>query len=43
MNIRPKPEQIRPYGSESVGFIFEKQLDLKPYHYAILLRKPSQR
>ena len=38
MTIRPKPEQIRHW-AESVGFIFERQLDLKPYHYALLLRK----
>ncbi len=38
MNIRPKPDQIRKW-AESVGFIFEKQFDLKPYHYALLLRK----
>jgi len=38
MNIRSKPEQIRMW-AESVGFIFEKQLDLKPYHYGLVLRK----
>jgi len=38
INIRPKPEQIRKW-AESVGFIFETQFDLKPYHYALLLRK----
>ncbi len=38
MNIRPKPEQIRQW-AESVGFMFEKQLDFKPYHYAIILSK----
>jgi ubiquinone/menaquinone biosynthesis C-methylase UbiE len=38
MNIRPKPEQIRNW-AESVGFVFEKQLDLKPYHYALVLTK----
>jgi len=36
--IRPKPEQSRQW-AESVGFIFEQQFDLKPYHYALLLRK----
>ncbi len=41
MNIRPKPEQIRNW-AESVGFVFEKQLDLKPYHYGLVLtRRPS--
>lgn len=38
MNIRPKPEQCRQW-AESVGFIFERQFNLKPYHYALLLRK----
>jgi SAM-dependent methyltransferase len=38
MNIRPRPEQIRHW-AESVGFIFEKQFDLKPYHYGLILRK----
>ena len=40
MEIRPKPEQCRQW-AESVGFIFEKQVDLKPYHYGIVLRKES--
>lgn len=38
MNIRPKPEQIRNW-AESAGFVFEKKLDLKPYHYALVLSK----
>ncbi len=38
MSIRPKPEQVRKW-AESVGFVFERQLDLKPYHYALLLTK----
>lgn len=38
MNIRPKPEQCRLW-AESAEFIFERKFDLKPYHYAILLRK----
>ena len=38
MDIRPKPEQCRQW-AESVGFIFEKQADLKPYHYGVVLRK----
>ena len=38
MKIRPKPEQVRKW-AESVGFSFEQQLDLKPYHYAVILRK----
>jgi len=41
MNIRPKPEQIIQW-AESVGFIFERQSDLKPYHYAIIVRKLSK-
>jgi SAM-dependent methyltransferase len=36
--IRPNPEQSRGW-AESVGFIFEQQLDLKPYHYGLLLRR----
>lgn len=40
MEMRPKPEQCRKW-AESVGFIFEKQVDLKPYHYGIVLRKES--
>jgi ubiquinone/menaquinone biosynthesis C-methylase UbiE len=38
MNIRPRPEQCKGW-AESVGFIFEKRLDLKPYHYGLVLRK----
>ena len=38
LNIRPKPEQCRQW-AESIGFIFEQQVDLKPYHYGLLLRK----
>jgi ubiquinone/menaquinone biosynthesis C-methylase UbiE len=38
MDIRPRPEQLR-CGAESAGFIFEKSLDLKPYHYGLVLRK----
>lgn len=38
MDIRPKPEQCKGW-AESVGFIFEKRLDLKPYHYGLVLRK----
>ena len=39
MNLRPKPKQCRLW-AESVGFSYEKQLDLKPYHYGILMKKP---
>ena len=38
MNIRPKPEQCRLW-AESVGFIFEKKVILKPYHYGLVLKK----
>ncbi len=38
MAIRPRPEQLKSR-AESVGFIFEKRLDLKPYHYGLVLRK----
>ena len=38
MGIRPRPEQCKRW-AESVGFIFEKKLDLKPYHYGLVLRK----
>ncbi len=38
MNIRPRPEQLESR-AESVGFIFEKRLDLKPYHYGLILIK----
>jgi ubiquinone/menaquinone biosynthesis C-methylase UbiE len=42
MDIRPKPEHVRHW-AESVGFIFEQQLDLESYHYAMILRKPNQK
>lgn len=38
MDIRPRPEQCRRW-AESVGFIFERKFDLKPYHYGLVLRK----
>jgi SAM-dependent methyltransferase len=38
MDIRPRPEQLRCW-AESVGFIFEKRFDLKPYHYGLVLKK----
>jgi ubiquinone/menaquinone biosynthesis C-methylase UbiE len=38
MSIRPRPGQCRHW-AESVGFIFEQQFDLKPYHYGLVLRK----
>ena len=39
MDIRPKPGECRQW-ARSVGFIFEQQVDLKPYHYGLVLRKP---
>jgi SAM-dependent methyltransferase len=41
MKIRPKPEQIKQW-AESIGFNFEHQFDLKPYHYGLLFTKPKQ-
>ena len=38
MDIRPKPEQCRHW-AEFAGFHFEKQFDLKPYHYGIVMEK----
>jgi ubiquinone/menaquinone biosynthesis C-methylase UbiE len=38
MEIRPRPEQCRRW-AESIGFIFEKEFALKPYHYGLVLRK----
>jgi ubiquinone/menaquinone biosynthesis C-methylase UbiE len=38
MQIRPRPEQCRSW-AESAGFNFEQKLDLKPYHYGLVLRK----
>ena len=38
MDIRPKPEQCRRW-AESVGFNFVKRFDLKPCHYAIVMKK----
>ena len=42
MAIRPRPEQIRQW-AESVGFVLEKRLDLKPYHYGLVLEKQAQK
>jgi len=38
MDIRPRPEQCRHW-AEVAGFYFVKQLNLEPYHYAIVMRK----
>jgi len=38
IEIRPTPKQCRSW-AESAGFIFEKQFDLKPYHYGLVLMK----
>jgi ubiquinone/menaquinone biosynthesis C-methylase UbiE len=38
MELRSKPEQCRSW-AESVGFVFVKSVDLKPYHFGLLFRK----
>ena len=38
LEMRPKPEQCRKWAA-SVGFVFEKQFELKPYHYGLVLKK----
>ena len=38
MAIRPRPEQCRSW-AESVGFVFEREFDLKSYHYGLVLKK----
>jgi len=38
ISIRPKPEQCRIW-AESVGFVFEQKVDLKPHHYGMVLKK----
>ena len=38
MAIRPRPGQCRRW-AESVGFVFEQEFDLKPYHYGLVLKK----
>ncbi|HJX23995.1 MAG TPA: class I SAM-dependent methyltransferase [Candidatus Bathyarchaeia archaeon] len=38
MNIRPRSTQCRHW-AESVGFDFEKEIDLRPYHFGIVMRK----
>ena len=38
MEIRLKPEQILQIGGQ-IGLALEKQLDLKPYHYGLMMRK----
>ncbi len=38
MAIRPRPEQSRLW-AESVGFVFVQMLDLKPFHYGLILKK----
>ncbi len=38
MDIRPRPEQCIRW-AKSVGFIFEKRFELKPFHYGLVLRK----
>ena len=38
MKILPTPEQCVRW-ADSVGFRFEKQFDLKPYHFGIVMKK----
>jgi SAM-dependent methyltransferase len=38
LDIRPRPEQVRGW-AEAAGFRFEKEVDLKPYHYGFVMRK----
>ena len=38
MDIRPRPEQIILW-AKSVGFTLKQRLNLKPYHYALLMIK----
>ena len=38
LEMRPKPEKCRKW-AESIGFVFVKQFDLKPYHYGMVLKK----
>ena len=38
LDIKPRPEDCRRW-AESVGFSFEQEFDLKPYHFGIVMRK----
>ena len=38
MDIRPNPDKIREWAAD-VGLYFEKQVDLKPYHYGLVFHK----
>jgi SAM-dependent methyltransferase len=38
LDIKPKPEDCKRWG-ESVGFSFEQEFDLKPYHFGIVMKK----
>jgi hypothetical protein len=38
LDIKPSPEDCRRW-AESVGFIFEQEFDLKPYHFGVVMRK----
>ncbi|MEW6654755.1 MAG: class I SAM-dependent methyltransferase [Bacteroidota bacterium] len=42
MEIRPKPEQCTKWAVE-VGFKFESEYDLKPYHYGLVFSKPNRK
>jgi SAM-dependent methyltransferase len=39
-NIKPRAEDCRRW-AESVGFGFEQEFALKPYHFGIVMRKPG--
>ncbi len=38
LDMRSKPEECRVW-AKSVGFVLMKSIDLKPYHFGLLLRK----
>jgi len=38
LHIKPRPKDCRRW-AESVGFNFEYQVDLKPYHFGMVMRK----
>jgi len=40
MEIRPQPEQCIHW-AEAVGFVFQQQKDLQPYHYGVLMIKTT--
>lgn len=38
MEIRPRPEMIINWANKA-GFVFEKQIELEPYHYGLIFKK----